>query len=107
MYRLLGLQEAPWDEVLQRGMDPDTYVCGQCADAVRGVAGKADVYMGIGVDAPRTQAEQADMHARYRLSQRAGNLPGRGRRHRLLAQLRRNESEQPRRRRSRAAKNLA
>ena len=59
MYRLLGLQEAPWDEVLQRGLDPDTYVAGQCADAVRGVAGRADVYMGIGVDAPRTQAEQA------------------------------------------------
>jgi hypothetical protein len=40
-------------------MDPDTYVFGQCEDAVRGVAGKADVYMGIGVDAPRSAAEQA------------------------------------------------
>jgi hypothetical protein len=56
-------------------MDPDTYVFGQCADAVRGVAGKIPVYMGIGVDAPRTQADQAkctpdivyrSVHATYR-----------------------------------------
>lgn len=40
-------------------MDPDTYVYGQCADAVRGVGGKAPVYMGIGVDAPRLVPEQA------------------------------------------------
>jgi hypothetical protein len=40
-------------------MDPDTYVYGQCADAVRGVQGKVPVYMGIGVDAPRTRPEQA------------------------------------------------
>lgn len=59
MYRLLGLDEAPWDEVVQTGLDADTYVGGQCADAVRGVAGKAAVYMGIGVDAPRTRADQA------------------------------------------------
>ena len=38
------------------GMDPDTYVFGQCADAVRGCKGKAEVYMGIGVDAPRVRA---------------------------------------------------
>ena len=59
MYKLLGLEEAPWDEVVQKGMDPDTYVYGQCADAVRGVNGKAKVYMGIGVDAPRSRADQA------------------------------------------------
>jgi hypothetical protein len=59
MYRLLGLDEAPWGEVVQKGMDPDTYVYGQCADAVRGVAGKAKVYMGIGVDAPRVRPDQA------------------------------------------------
>jgi hypothetical protein len=59
MYKILGLNEAPWDELIQRGMDPDTYVFGQCADAVRGVKGKADVYMGIGVDAPRSRADQA------------------------------------------------
>lgn len=40
-------------------MDPDTYVRGQCEDAVRGVNGKAKVYMGIGVDAPRTLEAQA------------------------------------------------
>ncbi|MCB0148457.1 MAG: hypothetical protein KDE01_12500, partial [Caldilineaceae bacterium] len=59
MYKLLGLNEAPWDDLIAAGMDPDTYVYGQCADAVRGVAGKVPVYMGIGVDAPRTLPEQA------------------------------------------------
>jgi hypothetical protein len=59
MYKLLGLQEAPWDDLVAAGMDPDTYVYGQCADAVRGVAGKVPVYMGIGVDAPRSRADQA------------------------------------------------
>jgi hypothetical protein len=59
MYRILGLNEAPLAEVVQKGMDPDTYVFGQCADAVRGVNGKAEVYMGIGVDAPRVRADQA------------------------------------------------
>ncbi len=59
MYKLLGLNEAPWDRVVQEGMQPETYVGGQCADAVRGVDGKAKVYMGIGVDAPRSQADQA------------------------------------------------
>jgi hypothetical protein len=59
MYKLLGLREAPWDRVVQEGMQPATYVGGQCADAVRGVAGKAKVYMGIGVDAPRSRADQA------------------------------------------------
>jgi hypothetical protein len=59
MYRILGLDEAPIDKVIAAGMDPDTYVYGQCIDAVRGCAGKAKVYMGIGVDAPRTRADQA------------------------------------------------
>ena len=40
-------------------MDPDTYVHGQCVDALRGVEGKAKVYMGVGVDAPRTKTETA------------------------------------------------
>ncbi len=75
MYALLGLNEAPIDEVVGAGMDPDTYVFGQCADAVRGVAGKVPVYMGVGVDAPRVVAEQAvctpdmvyrSVHATYR-----------------------------------------
>ena len=59
MYKLLNLKEAPWAELVQAGMDPDTYVYGQCQDAVRGVNGKADVYMGIGVDAPRVRKDQA------------------------------------------------
>lgn len=75
MFKLLGLNEASWPELFQSGMDPDTYVYGQCVDAVRGVAGKAAVYMGIGVDAPRTRADQAvctpdivyrSVHATYR-----------------------------------------
>ena len=59
MYKFLGLNEAPWGELVQKGLDPDTYVYGQCADAVRGVEGKVPVYMGIGVDAPRSRADQA------------------------------------------------
>jgi hypothetical protein len=59
MYAILGMNEAPAAEVIQTGMDPDTYVYGQCADAVRGVGGKVPVYMGIGVDAPRVRADQA------------------------------------------------
>ena len=40
-------------------MDPDTYIYTQCKDAVRGVEGKAKVYMGIGIDAPRSSEDQA------------------------------------------------
>jgi hypothetical protein len=75
MYTLLGLDEAPWDELIQAGMDPDTYVYGQCRDAVRGVDGRVPVFMGIGVDAPRVREDQAvctpdivyrSVHATYR-----------------------------------------
>ena len=59
MYKLLGLNEAPWDSVLETGMNPDTYVGGQARDTVAAVEGRVPVYMGIGVDAPRTSAEQA------------------------------------------------
>lgn len=59
MYKFLGLNERPWNELFENGLDPDTYVYGQCADAVRGVNGKVPVYMGIGVDAPRSAANQA------------------------------------------------
>ena len=72
MYKLLGLQEAPWDDLMAAGMDPDTYVYGQCADAVRGVAGKIPVYMGIGVDTPHVASGPGALHTRHRLSQRAG-----------------------------------
>ncbi len=59
LFRILGLNEAAYDDLISAGMDPDTYVRGQCEDAVRGVDGKAKVYMGIGVDAPRTRPETA------------------------------------------------
>jgi hypothetical protein len=59
LFRILGLNEAPFEELVSTGMDPDSYVHGQCADAVRGVDGQANVYMGIGVDAPRMRPEVA------------------------------------------------
>ena len=59
MYKLLGLNEAPWEEIVQRGFDPDTYVYGQCKATVEAVKGRVPVYMGIGVDAPRTRDDQA------------------------------------------------
>lgn len=59
MQALLGLSEAPIDRITATGMDPDSYVFGQCSDAVKGVGGKIPVYMGIGVDAPRVLPEQA------------------------------------------------
>jgi len=59
MYKLLGLNEVPWDEVVQRGFDPDTYVYGQCRATVEAVKGRVPVYMGIGVDAPRSREDQA------------------------------------------------
>lgn len=60
MYKLLGLNEADWDSLIPAGMDPDTYVYGQCLDTVRGVQGRVPVYMGLGVDAPRVRADQAE-----------------------------------------------
>jgi hypothetical protein len=59
MKTILGLDEADWDAVVERGFDPDTYVFGQARDTLEAVEGKLDVYMGIGVDAPRTRPEQA------------------------------------------------
>ena len=59
MYRVLGLNEAPWDEVVQAGFDPDTYVYEQCKTTVAAVNGRVPVYMGIGVDAPRSREDQA------------------------------------------------
>ena len=59
LFRVLGLHEAPFAQIVAAGMDPDTYVHGQCVEAVRGVEGRAKVYMGIGVDAPRTRPETA------------------------------------------------
>jgi hypothetical protein len=59
MYQFLGLDEAPWDEVVQTGFDPDSYVYGQCKASVEAVAGRVPVYMGVGIDAPRSRADQA------------------------------------------------
>jgi len=56
---VLGLEEASWQEVVETGFDPDTYVFGQCRDTVAALQGNTPVYMGIGVDAPRSRPEQA------------------------------------------------
>ena len=59
MYRILGLDEAPWDELLGAGMRPSTYVGGQCRDTIEALNGELPVLMGIGVDAPRSSLDQA------------------------------------------------
>jgi hypothetical protein len=59
MYRILGLDEAPWDDLLAAGMDAASYVGGQCQSTVQALDGDLPVYMGIGVDAPRVSREQA------------------------------------------------
>jgi hypothetical protein len=55
----LGLREAPWAELVQTGFDPDSYVRGQAIDTLAAVDGRVGVYMGIGVDAPRSQKDHA------------------------------------------------
>lgn len=59
MYKFLNLDEAPWPELIRKGLDPDTYVFGQCRDTVKAVGGRVPVYMGLGVDAPRVAPQQA------------------------------------------------
>ena len=54
-----GSDEARWAEIIQNGFDPDTYVFGQAQDTLEAVDGKLRVYMGVGVDAPRSRADQA------------------------------------------------
>ena len=59
MFQILGLDEASWDELESKGMEPKSYVGGQCRDTVRALDGKLPVYMGVGVDAPRVFESQA------------------------------------------------
>ena len=59
MDKLLGIGGAGLDRVVQEGLDPDVYVRRQCEDALRGVHGAAEVYMGLGIDAPRVREDQA------------------------------------------------
>lgn len=56
---ILGLDESRWGEIVQTGLDPDTYVFGQARDTLEAVGDRLRVYMGVGVDAPRAQADQA------------------------------------------------
>ena len=57
--KILNINEGSLENLTQKGLDPDTYIYTQCKDAVRGVEGKAKVYMGIGIDAPRSSEDQA------------------------------------------------
>ena len=57
--RILNINESSLDNLVERGLDPDSYVYTQCKDAVRGVEGKSKVFMGIGIDAPRSSSQQA------------------------------------------------
>jgi len=59
MYRILGLDEAPWDDLMGAGMRPCTYVGGQCRDTIAALDGELPVLMGVGVDAPRSSRDQA------------------------------------------------
>ncbi|MYE95310.1 MAG: hypothetical protein F4238_18370, partial [Gemmatimonadetes bacterium] len=59
MYRILGLDEAPWDELMGAGMRPSSYVGGQCRATIEALDGELPVLMGIGVDAPRSSPDQA------------------------------------------------
>jgi len=45
------------------GLDPDTYVYGQCAEALRGVHDEAKVFMGLVHRAPRLRERSGAMHA--------------------------------------------
>jgi hypothetical protein len=56
---VLGLRETSWEQLLETGLDPDTYVEGQARDTLEAVEDRMRVYMGIGVDAPRSRPEQA------------------------------------------------
>ncbi|MBY4891214.1 hypothetical protein KUL25_00370 [Rhodobacteraceae bacterium N5(2021)] len=56
---ILGIKGSGIDTVIQDGLDPDTYVYGQCEAALTGVHDKAKVFMGLGIDAPRVRADQA------------------------------------------------
>jgi hypothetical protein len=58
---VLGLQkEAHYADLVTTGLDPDSYVYGQCAETVAALEDKIPVYMGIGVDAPRSRTDQAE-----------------------------------------------
>ena len=59
MYRILGLNEPQWDDLISSGMGPASYVGGQCRATIEALEGALPVYMGIGVDAPRVSPEQA------------------------------------------------
>jgi len=56
---VLGLDEVALGEMIATGFDPDTYVESQCRETVAALEGAIPVYMGIGVDAPRSRPEQA------------------------------------------------
>lgn len=56
---VLGIDAPSYGDMVETGFDPDTYVYGQCAETVAAIEDAIPVYMGIGVDAPRTRPQQA------------------------------------------------
>jgi len=56
---ILNLNEGHWDNIVETGFDPDTYIADQCREVVEELDGAARVYMGIGIDAPRSHPKQA------------------------------------------------
>ena len=76
LYKLLNLNEAPWDEVVQRGMDPDSYVFGQCQDAVRGGERQGGCLYGHRRRRAADRERPGRLHARHRPAQCAGDVPG-------------------------------
>jgi hypothetical protein len=57
---ILGLQnEARWSDLVGSGLDAESYVSGQTRDTKAAVGDRVKVYMGIGVDAPRSRADHA------------------------------------------------
>ena len=56
---LLSLGTNNWEELISTSLDTEHYVYTQCKDAVDGVDNKVPVYMGIGIDAPAHNNNQA------------------------------------------------
>jgi len=59
MYKILGIDETAWDDLVSTGMGAKSYVGGQCRATVEALDGKLPVVMGVGVDAPRVCEDQA------------------------------------------------
>ena len=78
LYRI-GVGRGSVERTRPGGYGSDSYVFGQCRDAVRGVAGAVPVYGGIGIDAPRAGPQASctpDIAYRSVLAARRGGAAG-------------------------------